>query len=141
MTYIRGHIGSYKGLVDQSLEDAQREWDKDVEATADEQREGYSVEEWHGKRPSESNDWYRPAWDAAEMTHYQIYENVSEGTPITPKFASLGELREHLVTVGDDWSHGVPYTPQAADNLLGHGYAPTMMLIGGELKTWQNGGF
>lgn len=35
---------------------------------------------------------YRPRWKNKHRTHYQLYENTSEGTPISPVCKTLGEL-------------------------------------------------
>jgi len=35
---------------------------------------------------------YRPRWRSRERTHYQLYEDVSEGTPISPVCASIADL-------------------------------------------------
>ena len=45
--------------------------------------------DWDGMPPNE--EYYRPAFDA-EPTHYQYYENTSEGTPLSPVFATEAEL-------------------------------------------------
>lgn len=37
---------------------------------------------WNGDRPDEKD--YMPDWPKAERTHYQMYEDTSEGTPISP---------------------------------------------------------
>ena len=52
--------------------------------------------QWDGDPPDQ--DYYRPAW--AKPTHYQMYETVSEGTPISPIFATLAELEDWLVEDG-----------------------------------------
>lgn len=57
--------------------------------------------EWHGEAPDP--EYYRPRWTADEATHYQLYETVSEGTPLSPPFASKAELVEYLVERGDGW--------------------------------------
>lgn len=58
--------------------------------------------EWDDGSPAAES--YRArSWTPEEATHYQVYETVSEGTPITPVFASLRELVEHLVAHGTDW--------------------------------------
>ncbi len=54
-----------------------------------------SFSEWYGDRPDPSN--YMPDWDESERTHYQAYENTSEGTPISPVFATEDELIDWLV--------------------------------------------
>jgi len=37
-----------------------------------------------------------PQWDEAERTHYQMYENVTEGTPISPVMESPEALARWL---------------------------------------------
>ena len=37
-----------------------------------------------------------PAWPAKERTHYQMYENTSEGTPISPVCETPEELARWL---------------------------------------------
>ena len=34
---------------------------------------------------------YMPVWTPEEATHYQMYENTSEGTPISPVFSTAEE--------------------------------------------------
>ena len=48
-------------------------------------------------------EYYRPKWAPEEMTWFQLYETVSEGTPLTPPFATKEELVEYLVANGDFW--------------------------------------
>lgn len=47
--------------------------------------------EWDEAKPGEEKD-YMPRWKPEERTHVQLYETVSEGTPISPLFASDQEL-------------------------------------------------
>lgn len=37
---------------------------------------------------------HRPRWKRGEATHYQLYETVSEGTPISPVCSSIDQLIE-----------------------------------------------
>ena len=57
--------------------------------------------EYAGNPPSVEH--YRPDWKPEEMTWFQVYETVSEGTPVTPPFATREELVEYLVENGDFW--------------------------------------
>lgn len=54
---------------------------------------------------------------------YQIWENVTEGSPISPVFDSLDSMVEWLVREG--------YTESAARNFVAGGYAPSGALING----------
>lgn len=47
----------------------------------------------HGIDPNN----YMPDWTPEEATHYQMYENTSEGTPISPPMATKEELARWLV--------------------------------------------
>jgi hypothetical protein len=58
--------------------------------------------------------------DPGLRTAYQLYENVSEGTPVSPVFASLEALWQWLVEQG--WSQ------QAAQSLVADGHAPSFAL-------------
>lgn len=48
---------------------------------------------WDGPRPRAQD--YMPDWTEEEKTHYMLYETTSEGTPMSPAFATLGELCEY----------------------------------------------
>lgn len=45
--------------------------------------------EWEGEPPDPA--YYRPEWPDEERTHWQMYEDTSEGTPISPVFATPEE--------------------------------------------------
>jgi len=66
---------------------------------------------------------------------WQVWETVSEGSPITPAFVTKEKLVEHLVTVGDDWGgrDGRTYTRAAAERLVKDGWAPSMIMRHGQI--------
>jgi len=65
---------------------------------------------------------YMPTFDVPESElGWCLYETVSEGTPVTPVFATAEELIEHLTTVGQDWDQ-VPMRRSAAEALVSQGY-------------------
>ena len=47
--------------------------------------------------------------EMAGGTHFQLYENTTEGTPISPVFPDVQQLAKHLLEHGDDrnttWPH------------------------------------
>ena len=67
----------------------------------------------------------RPGWRKGEATHYQIYENVSDGTPVSPVFATLGNLRTWLIDEG--------YSYKAIENFVKYGYALSMVMSQGKI--------
>lgn len=68
-------------------------------------------------------DAYHPAWTDEERDGYQLYETVSEGTPLTPSFATKAELVNYLVTVGPR-NDGTLTRPQA-EGIVNDEWAPS----------------
>lgn len=63
-----------------------------------------------------------PLWhiDGALKTAYQVYENISDGSPVSPIFPTAEELRNWLVTQG--FSH------EKAQELLSVGHIPSFVI-------------
>jgi hypothetical protein len=59
----------------------------------------WPFEEYYGKTPSPED--YRPSWPKKERTAYQLYETVSEGTPISPVFETIEALVDWCVEQND----------------------------------------
>jgi hypothetical protein len=70
-------------------------------------------EEWQETKPPAGEGW-------------QVWETVSEGSPVSPVFATSGELVEYLVGNG--------HSRAAAENFVKDGWVPTMMTGPGGLK-------
>jgi hypothetical protein len=123
--------GRYIPLLDQGYDEALTDWKKrkaKFEANPPAEFKGGTFEEWDGAEPQPG--WYRPNWSATEMTHYQFYETVSEGTPLSPVFELLAELEDWLVEVGDSWG---PLSREAARAFCRSGSAPSFIGIGNRL--------
>lgn len=85
----------------------------------DAERDAY--ENWAGTEPPTGEGW-------------QVWETVSEGSPITPAFATADELVDYLATYGTTWDqstkHGPakgPWRREAAESFVKAGWAPTFM--------------
>lgn len=89
---------------------------------------GNTYEEWYGNAPDPS--YYRPAWPDDAVLGFQFYETISEGTPLSPSFASREELAEFLAPrhFGGD--------REAAARFVDVGWAPSMAATGGR---WISG--
>jgi hypothetical protein len=61
---------------------------------ASEESRKLTYEEWSGSRPKPED--YMPRWTPEEATHLMMYETTSEGTPISPAFATPEELARWL---------------------------------------------
>lgn len=103
--------GRYIPLFDgKDYERRVREWDEGAQKWAEGLVEDYrnggwmpidqeadkhqTFAEWYGPRP-EADD-YMPRWTDCECTHYMMYEDTSEGTPISPAFSTPEELARWL---------------------------------------------
>jgi hypothetical protein len=95
-------------LLDGDYDEAASEWDREAaqwEAgyvrdyfnrgykAKDETHEG-SYAEWAGDRPNPGH--YMPKFAPETATHLMMYETTSEGTPISPAFATPEELARWL---------------------------------------------
>lgn len=65
---------------------------------ADEEDRKQSYTEWEGERPSQDD--YMPDFPESECTHFMMYENTSEGTPISPAFETPEQLARWLADNG-----------------------------------------
>lgn len=101
--------------------------------------------DYNGSPPNKN--YYRPKWET-EPTWVQMYETVSEGTPVTPAFATKEELVEYLVEFGTYWDvSGVKrgyqttaqWSRQAAEQFVKAEYAPSMVVTGGKIYEPRDG--
>jgi len=74
--------------------------------------------EWFEAWPD--REYSRPRWRRGTAAHFQIYETVSEGTPVSPIFATREGLANWLVEQG--------HSRKAADEFARRGYAFSMLL-------------
>lgn len=130
----------YKPMFDRSYQEAIAEWTENhnlwLEGNhPDQQDADYDTSEYRyyaeydGDPPSV--DTYRPHWDEAKATWYQIYETVSEGTPVTPPFETQDELVNYLTTHGTFWDDQ-PWSSKAANNFVrGSGWLPSGVIMNG----------
>lgn len=109
------HIGRYKPLFEgrdltaeiAEWDEAAKQWDRGFvrdytkagvawKPRGDESSETYS--EYAGSRPDYAD--HMPNWPASERTHLMMYEDTSEGTPISPAFETPEELARWLTDNG-----------------------------------------
>jgi len=64
---------------------------------------------------------------------FQLFETVSEGTPLSPPFKTKDELVEWLVNNRDYWDH--QWTRPQAEGIVGSGHALSGMMTGGKFYT------
>jgi hypothetical protein len=139
-------IGKYRPLFDEDYESAAEEWIANFKLWCegkhpDQDEETKYYWDYSGGPPSQ--DSYRDRkWTDDEATHFVVYETVSEGTPVTPAFATPAELVEHLATKGTDWDHGKSWDRHSAEQFVQAGWAPSGMMRPGQgFKTVNEAGF
>ena len=90
-------------------------------------RERY--QEWMEEREEygDNGDPYEPEDFMPDGDWWQLFETVSEGTPITPPFPTSEALVDYLVEHGDFWRHR--WTREQAEAIVAHGYAPSFVMI------------
>lgn len=83
-----------------------------------------AYEEWTATEPPEGEGW-------------QMWETVSEGSPITPVFATKEGLVEHLCSTtgyaATDWGRGKTYQRKDAEAFVNSGWAPTALMANGKM--------
>lgn len=132
----------YQPMFDETFAQACAEWDeakRKWDIGEDPHRKKYgkdysSYADWGGERPDDPA-YYRP-WSDADATWYQLWETVSEGSPVSPPFASLEELAQHLAKHGDEWDQKRGQSGwgiESARAFCKAGFAPSMMMAGGVL--------
>jgi hypothetical protein len=104
----KNYQGHYQPLYDRPWRDAMQEWFSDY---------GDEWQTWTDKEDIEGPpdpEYYRPVW-SEEPTAYQMYETVSEGTPVSPVFLTVDKLRTWLLEQG--------YSEKATDQFIKLGFA------------------
>ena len=132
----------YQPMHDERFEDAVKEWKDGFAAWERGERPSYYTREeecefWEYEGDPPEREYYRPYTDE-EATWWQVYETVSEGTPVSPPFATPDELIEYLATRGDFWDQkrgDGPWNRAAAERFVKSGWAPSMIVTDGRVVT------
>lgn len=141
--------GHYLPLYDESFESATKRWKGEYEQWEQGGRQAYKdesgedIEYWEYNNNPPDRDYYRPHWEESERTWYQVYQTVSEGSPVTPPFATKEELIDYLVANGDFWDQrrGVGgWTRENAESFVGRGWAPSLVVANGRVADARDQG-
>lgn len=94
-----------------------------------------SVEDYIGGAPDERDSTlYTPeGWPPKEERGWVVYETVSEGTPITPCFATAAELVDWLAEKGTAWD--APMSREGAERFVGSGWVPSIIVHGDVVRS------
>lgn len=99
-------VERYEPLCDGNWAQCAKEWDEAREkwergefpTYAGQESRQMPFDQWEGRRPYSGD--YMPQWSDAERTHLMMYETTSEGTPISPAFATPEDLARWLADNG-----------------------------------------
>lgn len=128
--------GRLQPMYDQTFEMAAKEWKDGFAAWERGERPSYcsddsrDLEFWEYDSGPPERIYYRP-WKDEEATWVQVWETVSEGTPVTPPFATKAELVDYLATKGDFWDQrrgDGAWPRKVAETFVESGYAPSLVV-------------
>lgn len=131
----------YKPLHAPGWAEAAKAWDAEREAWergefpdyASEDSRKLPFDEWSGRRPYSSD--YMPDWPAEQRTHFMMYEDTSEGTPISPAFATPEELARWLADNGASAFGSDTATYEQWLRVARGGWAPSMVIADGVMRS------
>lgn len=142
----RNTHGHFQPMHAQTFEQACAEWDGEKAKWDRGERPKYAAdadypyEEYAGERPDDPV-YYRP-WKDEDAVWVQVWETVSEGSPVTPPFATKAELVDYLTKCGDNWDQkrgDPPWPRKAAEQFVEAGWAPSMVMQDGKIYTASTG--
>lgn len=142
----RGYVDEYQPMHDDAFAPKMREWYREWDAWERGEKPADAISETYVEYAGGPPDpaYHRPEWKASDMTWFQVYETVSEGTPVTPPFATPEELVDYLATHGDFWDQARgdgPWSRVNAEGFVKRGFALSgvMMCATGEMFAPRDG--
>lgn len=152
----------YQPMFDRTYEQACAEWLADFDRIRNGGAKGYEIEcypggvcHWASENIAPEPSYYRP-WEDDEATWWQLWETVSEGTPVSPPFETDEDLICYLAEHGDFWDQRRCHEPgwvtlwggmpgvsgwgrdRAEKFVRGAGWAPSMVVDSGQVKSGVN---
>jgi len=124
---------------DETFKEAAKEWKEGFAAWERGERpsyfnaellEAYKESEYWEDNPTPDPEYYHPEW-VEPATWFVVYETVSEGTPVTPAFATKAELVDYLVANGDYWDQqrgDGGWNRENAESFVSRGFAMSGMM-------------
>ena len=129
-------------MYDKCFEKVSKNWKEEFkqweEGTHECVKNWPDTEFWEYNSPPQRK-YYRP-WKDEEATWYQVWETISEGTPVTPAFKTTDELCDYLANKGDYWDQlreiekcsfmsGGPWGRERAEAFIKEGHVATMIFV------------
>ena len=127
--------GVYIPMYDEWYEDALNEWivnhklwiagNHEDQLNNESCRKYKYYAEWVDN-PPDIESYRKEKWKATDEMWFQMYENVSEGTPVTPAFKTKKELAEYLIDTGN--SYDGKWTKEQAYGFIESEYCPSLIM-------------
>lgn len=147
MRWGKGEIETWRPLLDRDFAKEAAEWDSEKAEwdsgthAAKAKYPNMSYEDYAGERPDAQ--WYVPYDLSGDLPWWQMYETVTEGTPVTPAFATADELIDFLVEHGQQYEGGDsdgPWPRERAETFVkSEGWFPSFILSGGQFFQAKDG--
>lgn len=122
--------GRFQPMYDQSYREAAEHWVAEFRKFVPNEYAQYFWD-WGGMPPDPN--YYRPDWGPEERTHFQMYENTSEGTPISPVFADVESLCRWLAETGASSFAGMTASYESWMAVCKSARAPSAVVVNGTL--------
>lgn len=138
--------GSFQPMYDECFDEACESWYADCIKNGGKYTDGEGEKhwwhEWEGDPPD--REYYREEkWTKEEAVCIQMYETVSEGTPVSPVFETEEEMINYLCEHGDYWDQQrrkdgntfmncQPWTRENAKVFVKSGFALSGIMVNGK---------
>lgn len=133
LRYVPLFEGSYKDAAEEYAE-AKAKWNRgEFPDYADEESRKMKYEEWAGQAPDQKD--YMPEFAEGTATLLMMYENTSEGTPISPAFATPEELARWLADTGASAFGDMTATYEKWLQTCRGSWAPSMVIACGKMMS------
>ena len=119
--------GNYKPLLGYSFSKQLKDWKEEKEKDELEM----TFEEWSGSVIED----YMPDWKEEEKTHIQMYEDTTEGTPISPVFDNAEDLARWLADNNASSFGSSTATYEQWLHTINLGFAPSMIMDNNGLRS------
>jgi ribosome modulation factor len=124
---------SYEEERTKWFEGYRRNYVDDTWVALDNEERKMTYLEWNGHPPNKSN--FMPDWPQSERTHFQMYENTTEGTPISPPMETPEELAQWLADNGASAFGTMTATREQWLDTIRRGYSCGMIAVAGRLTS------
>lgn len=135
--------GKYQPMFNQDYETELNDWWADhqlwLKGKHPDQKEFEDTKKYkyyaeYGGNPPDVDYYMKGKLDQNDEMWFQLYETVSEGTPLSPPFKTKEELADYLAENGDFW--GGSWTKEQAAKFIETEWCPSGVMINGEF--YQN---